>query len=143
MTGIHFVRNTCKTRAPGMSYMRMPVLCWTSLRPNLLMSPAFPVLTATLRCLLLCYLAFISHDRRPVTRDLRPLVLVWAPEVYISGPCRHSHLSECLDLLRQPLFRLSRPWSPRRLVLRASFVVWLHHFFPWGAASNVNGFFGS
>src|SRR3984957_17450726 len=31
MTGINFVATILKTRAPGMSYMRMPVFCWTSL----------------------------------------------------------------------------------------------------------------
>src|SRR6202023_3109833 len=46
MTGINFVATILKTRAPGMSYMRMPVFCWTSLAANLLIVAAFPVLTA-------------------------------------------------------------------------------------------------
>jgi cytochrome o ubiquinol oxidase subunit 1 len=31
MTGINLVTTILKMRAPGMSYMRMPVFCWTSL----------------------------------------------------------------------------------------------------------------
>src|ERR1700723_1648876 len=53
LTGINFVATILKTRAPGMSYMRMPVFCWTSLAANLLIVAAFPVLTATLAMLLL------------------------------------------------------------------------------------------
>src|ERR1700746_11056 len=53
MTGINFVATILKTRAPGMSYMRMPVFCWTALASNLLIVAAFPVLTATLTMLLL------------------------------------------------------------------------------------------
>src|SRR3954447_25847340 len=31
LTAVNFVTTILKTRAPGMSYMRMPVFCWTSL----------------------------------------------------------------------------------------------------------------
>jgi cytochrome o ubiquinol oxidase subunit 1 len=59
MTGINFVATILKTRAPGMSYMRMPVFCWTALASNLLIVASFPVLTATFAMLLLDrYLGF-------------------------------------------------------------------------------------
>ena len=59
LTGINFVTTILKTRAPGMSYMRMPVFCWTALASNLLIVAAFPVLTATFAMLLLDrYLGF-------------------------------------------------------------------------------------
>src|SRR5262249_56586784 len=47
LTGINFVTTILKTRAPGMSYMRMPVFCWTSLASNLMIVAVFPILTAT------------------------------------------------------------------------------------------------
>src|SRR3569832_1707249 len=53
LTAVNFVTTILKIRAPGMSYMRMPVFCWTSLASNLLMLAAFPVLTATLGMLML------------------------------------------------------------------------------------------
>src|SRR3954454_19036566 len=59
LTGINFVTTILKIRAPGMSYMRMPVFCWTALASNLLIVAAFPVLTATFAMLLLDrYLGF-------------------------------------------------------------------------------------
>src|SRR5262245_26068578 len=59
LTGINFVTTILKIRAPGMSYMRMPVFCWTALAANLLIVAAFPVLTATFAMLLLDrYLGF-------------------------------------------------------------------------------------
>ena len=42
-----------KLRAPGMTYFRMPVFCWTALAANLLIVAAFPILTATFLMLLL------------------------------------------------------------------------------------------
>src|SRR5947209_2251495 len=36
MTGINFVTTVLKIRCPGMSYLRMPMFCWTSLGASLL-----------------------------------------------------------------------------------------------------------
>src|SRR5689334_23888447 len=52
LTGVNFVTTILKIRAPGMSYMRMPVFCWTALASNLLIIAAFPVLTVTLALLM-------------------------------------------------------------------------------------------
>src|SRR5213083_1978330 len=48
LTGINFVTTILKIRAPGMTYLRMPMFCWTALAANLLIVAAFPILTATL-----------------------------------------------------------------------------------------------
>src|SRR6476620_11117956 len=37
LTGVNFVTTILKIRAPGMSYLRMPVFCWTALASNLIM----------------------------------------------------------------------------------------------------------
>src|SRR3954463_9898922 len=59
LTAVNFVTTILKTRAPGMSYLRMPVFCWTSLASNLIMLAAFPVLTVALAELMLDrYLGF-------------------------------------------------------------------------------------
>src|SRR5271165_1791629 len=59
LTGVNFVTTVLKIHAPGMTYMRMPMFCWTALASNLLIVAAFPVLTATLAMLLLDrYLGF-------------------------------------------------------------------------------------
>src|ERR1700676_344190 len=53
MTGINIVTTILKLRAPGMTYFRMPVFCWTALAANMLIVAAFPILTATFAMLLL------------------------------------------------------------------------------------------
>src|SRR5260370_13172371 len=59
LTGVNFVTTVLKMHAPGMTYMRMPMFCWTTIASNLLIVAAFPILTATLPMLLLYrYLAF-------------------------------------------------------------------------------------
>ena len=87
MTGINFVTTILKARAPGMSYMRMPVFCWTALASNLLIVAAFPVLTATFAMLLLDrYLGFhfFSVDAGGNPMMYVNLFWVWGhPEVYI------------------------------------------------------------
>ena len=59
LAGINFVTTILKLHAPGMTYMRMPMFCWTTLASNLMIVAAFPILTATLAMLLLDrYLGF-------------------------------------------------------------------------------------
>src|SRR3981189_3559877 len=59
VAGINLVTTVLKIRTRGMSYMRMPMFCWTTLASNLLIVAAFPILTATLAMLLLNpFLAF-------------------------------------------------------------------------------------
>ena len=66
LTGINFVTTILKIRAPGMSYLRMPMFCWTALASNLLIVAAFPILTATLAMLVLDrYLGFHFFTNRP------------------------------------------------------------------------------
>ncbi len=59
LSGVNLVTTILKMRAPGMSYLRMPMFCWTALASNLLIVAAFPILTATLAMLTLDrYLGF-------------------------------------------------------------------------------------
>src|SRR6516162_6062315 len=87
MTGINFVTTILKIRAPGMSYMRMPMFCWTALAANLLIIAAFPVLTATLSMLILDrYLGFHFFTNEVGGNMMMSINLIWAwghPEVYI------------------------------------------------------------
>src|SRR6187402_2142427 len=87
LTAVNFVTTILKTRAPGMSYLRMPVFCWTSLASNLLILAAFPVLTVTLGLLMLDrYLGFhfFTNDGGGNSMLYMNLIWVWGhPEVYI------------------------------------------------------------
>ena len=112
LAGINFVTTILKMRAPGMSYMRMPVFCWTSLAANLLIVAAFPVLTATLRDAAARSLSRLSflHDRRPGQSDdvRQPVLGMGTPGSLHPGPAGVRHLFRGdRDLLRQAAVRLS------------------------------------
>jgi cytochrome o ubiquinol oxidase subunit 1 len=147
MTGINFVTTILKTRAPGMSYMRMPVFCWTALASNLLMVAAFPVLTATFAMLLLDrYLGFhfFSVDAQGNPMMYVNLFWVWGhPEVYILILPAFGVFSEVIATFSgKPLFGYRSMVAATMVICVLSFMVWLHHFFTMGASADVNGFFG-
>src|ERR1700741_104346 len=147
LTGVNFVTTILKTRAPGMSLMRMPVFCWTSLASNLLIVAAFPVLTATLAMLLLDrYLGFhfFSVERGGNPMMYVNLFWVWGhPEVYILVLPSFGIFSEVTATFSgKPLFGYRSMVAATMVICVLSFIVWLHHFFTMGASANVNGFFG-
>ena len=111
LTGINFVTTILKTRAPGMSYMRMPVFCWTALASNLLIVAAFPILTATFAMLLLDrYLGFhfFTIDGRRQPDDVRqPDLGLGPPGGLHPGPAGVRRvLRGRRDILRQAAVRL-------------------------------------
>ena len=147
MTGINFVATILKTRAPGMSYMRMPVFCWTALASNLLIVAAFPVLTATFGMLLLDrYLGFhfFTVDGQGNAMMYINLFWVWGhPEVYILVLPAFGIFSEVVSTFSgKPMFGYRSMVAATMVICVLSFIVWLHHFFTMGASANVNGFFG-
>jgi cytochrome o ubiquinol oxidase subunit 1 len=78
LTAVNFVTTILKTRAPGMSYLRMPVFCWTSLASNLIILAAFPVLTATLALLMLDrYLGFHFFTNDGGGNSMLYMNLIW------------------------------------------------------------------
>jgi len=85
--GINLLTTILKTRAPGMSYSRMPIFSWTALASNLLIVAAFPILTATLAMLLLDrYLDFHFFTNEAGGNAMMFMNLIWLwghPEVYI------------------------------------------------------------
>jgi len=147
MTGINFVTTILKLRAPGMSYMRMPVFCWTALASNLLIVAAFPVLTAAFAMLLLDrYLGFhfFSVDGQGNPMMYVNLFWVWGhPEVYILILPAFGIFSEVIATFSgKPLFGYRSMVAATMVICVLAFVVWLHHFFTMGASADVNGFFG-
>src|SRR5246500_4042680 len=147
MTGVNFVTTILKLRAPGMTYMRMPVFCWTALAANLLIVAAFPILTATFVMLLLDrYLGmhFFTNDAGGNQMMYANLFWAWGhPEVYILIlPCFGVFSEVAATFSGKGLF------SYRSMVLATlgicilSFTVWLHHFFTMGAGPDVNSVFG-
>ena len=87
LSGVNLVTTVLKVRAPGMTYLHMPIFCWTTLASNLLIVAAFPILTATLAMLLLDrYLGFHFFTNEAGGNPMMFMNLIWAwghPEVYI------------------------------------------------------------
>jgi len=147
MTGINFVTTILKMRAPGMSYMRMPVFCWTALASNLLIVAAFPVLTATFAMLLLDrYLGFhfFTVDSGGNAMMYVNLFWVWGhPEVYILVLPAFGIFSEVSATFSgKPLFGYRSMVGATMAICVLAYTVWLHHFFTMGASAGVNAFFG-
>jgi cytochrome o ubiquinol oxidase subunit 1 len=147
MTGINFVTTILKMRAPGMTYMRMSMFCWTTLASNMLIVAAFPILTATLVMLVLDrYLGFHFFTNDGGGNMAMFLNLIWAwghPEVYILVLPSFGIFSEIISTFSgKPLFGYRSMVIATLGICVISFIVWLHHFFTMGAGSNVNAVFG-
>ncbi len=148
LTGVNFVATILKLRAPGMTYFRMPVFCWTALATNMMIVAVFPILTATLMMLLLDrYLGmhFFTNDAGGSQMMYANLFWAWGhPEVYILILPAFGVYSEVV-----PTFCGKGLFSYRSMVLATlgicvlSLMVWLHHFFTMGAGADVNAFFGT
>lgn len=147
LTGVNFVTTILKMRAPGMSYMRMPVFCWTALATNLLIVAAFPVLTAVLVMLLLDrYLDFHFFTVTAGGNAMMYVNLFWVwghPEVYILVLPAYGIYSEVsATFSSKPLFGYRSMVLATMAICVLSYTVWLHHFFTMGASAGVNAFFG-
>jgi cytochrome o ubiquinol oxidase subunit I len=147
LTGVNFVTTVLKIHAPGMTYMRMPVFCWTTLAANLMIVAAFPILTATLAMLLLDrYLGFHFFTNEAGGNVMMFMNLIWAwghPEVYILILPAFGVFSEVIATFsRKPLFGYRSMVMATMAICLLSFTVWLHHFFTMGSGGDVNAIFG-
>ncbi len=147
LAGINLVTTVLKMHAPGMTYLRMPMFCWTTLASSLLMVAAFPILTATLAMLLLDrYLDFHFFTNEAGGNVMMFMNLIWAwghPEVYILVLPAFGVFSEVLATFsRKTLFGYRSMVAATMAICLLSFMVWLHHFFTMGAGANVNAVFG-
>jgi cytochrome o ubiquinol oxidase subunit I len=112
VAGINLVTTVLKLRTRGMTYLRMPMFCWTTLATNLLIVAAFPILTATLAMLILDrYFGFHFFTNEAGGNMMMFMNLIWA-----WGPSGSLHprpagirhfLRSRVDVLRQAAVRLS------------------------------------
>jgi cytochrome o ubiquinol oxidase subunit I len=147
LAGINMVTTILKLRAPGMTYMRMPVFCWTALCSSMLIVAAFPILTATLGMLLLdryVGMHFFTNDGGGNAMLYVNLIWAWGhPEVYILILPAFGIFSEVIATFSgKQLFGYRSMVLATLAICVLSFTVWLHHFFTMGAGANVNAFFG-
>jgi cytochrome o ubiquinol oxidase subunit 1 len=111
LTGMNFFVTIVKMRAPGMSWMKMPVFTWTAFCSSILIMVSFPVLTVAVALLGLDRyfgMHFFTNDGGG--NQMMYLNLIWAwghPEVYILVICRlWCVLRSCACLLWQAPVRL-------------------------------------
>jgi cytochrome o ubiquinol oxidase subunit I len=147
LSGINLVVTILKMRAPGMTYLRMPIFCWTALASNLLIVAAFPILTATSAMLILDrYLGFHFFTNEAGGNVMMFMNLIWAwghPEVYILILPAFGVFSEVISTFSgKPLFGYRSMVMATMAICVLAFMVWLHHFFTMGAGGDVNAFFG-
>src|SRR5713226_569799 len=147
LTGVNLVTTILKLRAPGMTYFRMPVFCWTALASSLLIVAAFPILTATFLMLLLDrYVGMHFFTNDDGGNQMMYVNLFWAwghPEVYILILPAFGVFSEVIATFSgKALFGYRSMVLATLAICVLSFMVWLHHFFTMGAGADVNAFFG-
>ncbi len=147
VAGINLVTTVLKLRTRGMTYLRMPMFCWTTLASNLLIVAAFPILTATLAMLILDrYLGFHFFTNEAGGNVMMFMNLIWAwghPEVYILILPAFGIFSEVVSTFSgKPLFGYRSMVLATMAICVISFMVWLHHFFTMGAGPDVNAIFG-
>ncbi len=147
ITGINIVTTILKMRCRGMSYLRMPVFCWTALASCLLIVAAFPILTATLAMLTLDrYVGWHYFTNTAGGNPMMFVNLIWAwghPEVYILVLPAFGIFSEVFSTFSgKPLFGYRSMVAATMFICIVSMLVWLHHFFTMGAGAAVNTFFG-
>ena len=147
LSGINLVVTIVKMRAPGMTWMRLPIFTWSTLVTNILIVASFPVLTATLALLTADrYLGthFFTNDMGGNSMMYINLIWIWGhPEVYILILPIFGLFSEIVPTFSQKrLFGYTSMVYALIVITILSYLVWLHHFFTMGAGADVNSFFG-
>jgi cytochrome o ubiquinol oxidase subunit I len=147
VAGINLVTTVLKLHATGMTYLRMPMFCWTTLASSMMIIAAFPILTATLAMLILDrYFGFHFFTNEAGGNVMMFMNLIWAwghPEVYILVLPAFGIYSEVVATFSgKPLFGYRSMVLAVMAICIISFMVWLHHFFTMGAGPNVNAIFG-
>ncbi|MFT8657299.1 MAG: cytochrome o ubiquinol oxidase subunit I [Acetobacter papayae] len=147
LTGVNFFVTIVKMRAPGMSWMKVPVFTWTAFCSSILIMVSFPVLTVAVALLGLDRyfgMHFFTNDGGG--NQMMYLNLIWAwghPEVYILVIPAFGVFSEVVPAFSgKPLFGYNTMVYATCSIMVLSFLVWAHHFFTMGAGPDVNAFFG-
>ncbi|HTT76493.1 MAG TPA: cbb3-type cytochrome c oxidase subunit I, partial [Candidatus Binataceae bacterium] len=137
MSALNFFVTIVNMRAPGMTFMRMPMFIWALLVTVILVLLAFPAITVGL-IFLFADRYFDAHFYR-VIAGATPMLwqhLFWIfghPEVYIMALPAFGLISEVIPVFsRKPLF--GYPMMAYSLILIAflSYGVWGHHMFATG-----------
>lgn len=146
MGGINFLVTIINMRAPGMTYMRLPLFTWTSFITSALILFAFPALTVGL--FLLMFGRLFGGDYFNATAGGNSLIwehIFWIfghPEVYILILPAFGIISEVVATFsRKRLFGYTSMVLATILIGFLSFMVWAHHMFTVGLGPVANSIF--
>ena len=137
MGAINYITTTINMRAPGMTFMRMPLVVWSLFIVAILLLLALPVLTSAL--------ALLLFDRMGGTSFFSPAgggePLLWQhlfwffghPEVYVLIVPAMGITSDVLSVFsRKPVFGYVAMVFAMLALAFLSWVVWGHHMFMSG-----------
>jgi cytochrome c oxidase subunit 1 len=134
---LNFFVTIVNMRAPGMTFMRMPIFVWNILVASVLVLVAFPPLTVGLIFLVMD--RFLGTHFYSTVAGATPLLwqhLFWLfghPEVYILALPAFGIISETIPCFsRRPLFGYAAMAYATALIGFISYGVWGHHMFASG-----------
>ena len=146
IAGFNFIVTILNMRAPGMTYMRLPVFVWMTLITQFLIILAFPTITVGL--ILLMFDRFFGTNFYNPVAGGNPLLwqhLFWLfghPEVYILILPAMGIVSEVLPTFaRKPLFGYPVVVYSGILIGFFGFGVWSHHMFTVGLGAVADAAF--
>jgi cytochrome o ubiquinol oxidase subunit 1 len=147
LSGLNFAVTIYKMRCPGMTLMRMPLFCWTTLCTSTLMIFAMPPLTVATALLALDrYLGFHFFTNDLGGNMMNYANLFWLfghPEVYILILPAFGVYSEVVSTFSsKELYGYTSLVLATMAIAVLSFTVWVHHFFTMGQNANLNAVFG-
>ena len=146
MTGINFIATIVTMRAPGMTYMRMPLFTWTTFVTSVLILFAFPPLTINLFLLMFDRMfdtAFFNVALGGNQVIYQHLFWIFGhPEVYILILPLFGVFSEVFATFsRKRLFGYTAMVFATMLIAFLGFMVWAHHMFTVGLGPVANSIF--
>jgi len=147
-TAINLVVTILVMRCPGMSLMRMPLMCWMMLVTGILVIIAIPVLTGAQAMLLLDrFLGAHFFDTQNGGSAVLWQHLFWFfghPEVYILVLPAFGFLNEIIPVFcRKIIFGYSLMVAATVAIGFISLSVWAHHMFAIGMSPELNAFFSA
>ena len=146
MGGINFIATIVTMRAPGMTYMRMPLFTWATFITSVLILFAFPPLTINLFLLMFDRMfdtAFFDVALGGNTIIYQHLFWIFGhPEVYILILPLFGVFSEIFATFsRKRLFGYTAMVFATMLIAFLGFMVWAHHMFTVGLGPVANSIF--
>ncbi|MCS7459055.1 cytochrome c oxidase subunit I [Paenibacillus doosanensis] len=144
--GINFLVTIINMRAPGMTYMRMPLFTWTAFITSALILFAFPAITVGLVELMFDRLfggAFFDVAKGGNAVLWEHLFWIFGhPEVYILILPAFGIISEIVSTFsKKRLFGYSSMVFATALIGFLGFMVWVHHMFTTGIGPVGNAIF--